>query len=212
MILTIVVVAMSGSRGSAISLVLTLLLFLLWKSTRPWGILGLLILVFAGLMAPFMFTTLVDRFLLAGGDTMLGGREALWQASLQLIRDHLWGGVGIGNAPYALAPYLRTLRGVLGRESTSIHNPILVVWAETGIPGIILYLGVLVSAIFLFTREYLEAVKNKKIEFPVYYALVSAVLAGYIISWIKGGGVEKDHLYFFMLSLLFLPINFGKDL
>ena len=203
--LALVLVALSGSRGSAISLFITLLAFWLWKPTRPWGKLGLLILVVAVVSAPFAFSTIFTRFAVERGDTMLGGREVLWQAAWLLIRDHIWRGVGIGNAPYAVMPILAAFRSVWGLERAAIHNPVLAIWAETGIPGMLLYLGALGSAVWLFVWQYR---RHRKAGVPClmpYFALVSSVFLGYMPSWIKGGGMETDFTYFLMLALLLIP-------
>jgi O-antigen ligase len=136
---------------------------------------------------------------------VLGGREALWQAAWLLIRDHLWRGVGIGNAPYAVMSHLRLFRSVGGEESAAIHNPVLAIWAETGIAGLVLYLGVLGSAIWSFIRQYRRHRQAGAHSLLPYYALVSCVFLGYMSSWIKGGGMESDFTYFLMLALLLIP-------
>jgi putative inorganic carbon (HCO3(-)) transporter len=203
--LALVLAALTGSRGSAISLFITLLAFWLWKPTRPWGKLGLLILALAAITAPFIFSTTLERFAVTQGDTLLGGREALWQAVWPLILDHIWRGVGIGNAPYAVMPYLGMLGSVWAYERAVIHNPALTIWAETGIPGILLYLGVLGSAVWLFARQYHRHKKAGVHCLMPYFALVSSLFLGYMPSWIKGGGIESDFTYFLILALLVVP-------
>lgn len=65
-------------------------------------------------------------------------RLAHWQAAVGMIIDHPWLGVGFGNYPAAYDAY-RTLRWVnpLGHA----HNIYLNVFAETGIIGLLSYLG-----------------------------------------------------------------------
>ena len=198
-------VALTGSRGSAISFVITLSAFWIWRSTRPWAKLGLVLLVVAVVSMPILFSTLTARFTVEPGDTILGGREALWQAAFQLIRENLWGGVGIGGEQYAVMPYLRVLRSVTGYESASIHNPVLAIWAGTGLPGILLYLGVLGSAVWLFIAQYRKCWLRGVNSLSPYFALISAVFLGYMASWIKGGGAESDFSYFLLLALLVIP-------
>jgi putative inorganic carbon (HCO3(-)) transporter len=198
-------VAASGSRGSAISLVITLLAFCLWRPTRPWGVVGLLIVAVGALLVPFVFSTTLERFGIVRGDTLLGGREALWQAAWQLILDHPWGGVGIGNARFAVMPYALRVRSLLGYEWAAVHNPVLTVWAETGIVGILLYLGVLGSALWSFARGYRQHRQSGTRLLTPYFALLSCVFLGYMASWIKGGGIESDSSYFLLLALLLVP-------
>jgi len=205
LLLAVGLVAMSGSRGSSISLLVTLVAFWLWKSTRRWGKLGFLILGLAAVSAPFVFSTTMERFAVTRGDTLLGGREAIWQATWLVIRDHPFSGVGLGNARYGVMSYLGTLRSVWELESAAIHNPVLAVWAETGIPGLLLYLGVLGSAACLFVRQYHRHRKAGVHCLMPYFALVSCTFLGYMASWIKGGGMESGFSYFLMLALLVIP-------
>jgi len=203
-LLNVVLVSLSGSRGSAISLFTTLLLFWFWKPTRPWGKLGLFILAIVAVSAPFVLTTVLDRFLVREGG-VLGGRLTIWRAGWHLISDHFWGGVGIGNASYAVMPYLGKLTSVVGRERRSIHNPVLHVWAETGIPGMLLFLGTLVSAVVLFVRYYFSSNKTRTHALTSYFALISSVLAGYMLSFIKSGGLLSGPTYYLVLALLLIP-------
>ena len=96
-LLTLILVTLSGSRGGALSLLAVLLAFWFWRPTRPWGKLGLLILAVVVISAPFVFSTVVRRFSEAEGGA-LGGRMAIWQASWLIISERPWSGVGIGNA------------------------------------------------------------------------------------------------------------------
>jgi len=205
LLLTVGLVAMSGSRGSTISLSVTLLAFLLWQPTRRWGALGLVVLALGVAIAPFIFQITLERFAVTAKDTVLGGREALWQAAVELILDHPWGGVGIGNAEYAVMPYLQLLRGVLGREQASIHNPVLTIWAEAGIFGLLLYLGALGSALWSLARQGRKSRRLGSGFHAPYFAVVAGVFSGYMASWIKSGGMQCDSTYFLMLALLLIP-------
>jgi putative inorganic carbon (hco3(-)) transporter len=203
---TIGLVSMSGSRGSSISLVVTLFLFLIWKPTRHWGVLGLMIIGFGLIAAPIAFSTIIERFtnITSASDSLLGGRDILASAAWLLIQDHPLIGVGIGNAPYAMMSTIRLFRSVTG-ETAVIHNPVLTIWLETGIPGIILYLGVFISAIWSYVlgfKRYQKVGSNKIMN---YFYLSAACFLGFLVSWIKGGGMESDHSYFLMLALLLIP-------
>jgi putative inorganic carbon (HCO3(-)) transporter len=204
--LTIFIVASSGSRGSAISLFITLFCFLLWKPTRLWGIIGISMLAVGAMVAPFIFSTTVERFLVRERwDTLLGGREALWQAASILIKNHTWQGVGIGNAPYAMLAVLQYYRSTIGLDSAAVHNPLLTIWVETGIIGLLLYGGVLISATALFFQQYILSIKRGQKSLLPYFAMITSLAMGYFPSWIKGGGMETGFSYFLVLALLILP-------
>jgi putative inorganic carbon (hco3(-)) transporter len=171
----------------------------------------MLILAFGVAVAPFIFSTTLERLAIVRGDTLLGGREALWQAASKLILEHPWSGVGIGNAPYAVLPYLRPLRSILGLDWASLHNPLLTIWAETGFVGLLFYLAVLGSAVWSFLRQYLHSRRLGEHFLTPYFALVCSAFIGYIFSWIKGGGMESDFSYFLMLALLTIPSHLNID-
>ncbi len=200
-------VAISGSRGSAISLFITLLVFLLWRSSRLWGKFGFLLLFLAVIMFPMLFTTTLERFT-SMTDGLLGSREVLWAAAGQVISKHPIVGVGIGGSPYAILPYLAVPPSSGGIDGTSIHNPVLVIWSETGVFGLVLYLGILLSAMGSFVNQYLYYRKLDISQTLIpYFALVSSVFLGYMASWIKGGGMQTGYIYFLLISLLLIPAS-----
>ncbi len=204
-LLAFVLIALSGSRGSAITWVITMLVLLIWKPTRLWGIIGLLIMVAAAAAAPLVLSTTLDRFTDRMNDTLLGGREALWQAGWLLIRRNPLTGVGVGNSPYAMMEIVRSFRSVFGFETAPIHNPILAIWAETGLVGLLLYLAVFASAIWAFAYQYFRLRRFGVTWLMPYFALTFAAFCGYFASWIKGGGMETNYSFFLMLGLLVLP-------
>jgi O-antigen ligase len=185
-----------------------MLVLLFWRQTRLWGILGLVILVIAVISAPFILSTTIERFVDRSWDTPLGGRESLWSAAWLLIRDHPVAGVGIGNASYAMMSYIRLFRSALGFESASVHNPVLTIWVETGLPGLLLYLGVVASSVISFARQYLDCRKLGAQRPSPYFALTAAAFLGHSASWIKGGGMESSFSFFLMLALLLIPSQF----
>lgn len=210
-LISIILTFMSGSRGSTISLGIALLIFYFFRPTRYWAKVSLIVILLALVVAPFAFTTIIQRFQVTQGDTALGGREAIWQAGLLLIRDHLWFGVGLGESPYAVLPYIRYFQSLFlanpyhSDPFSPLHNPVLVILSETGIPGLLLYLSVVVTAVVSFLRRFYQAFKQKNQAMLPYFALVLAVFVGYMASWIKGGGMESDYSYFLVLALLVIP-------
>jgi O-antigen ligase len=214
--LAVGLVAMSGSRGGALSLVATFVIMWAWRPLRGWAKLVLLVGILALIFTPSLFTTLIERFAVEGRDTFLGGRESLWAAAWQVIQRNILGGVGIGNAPYAVMPYLQTDPRSSGVQSGSVHNPILTIWSETGIPGIIFYLGVLLGSMVAFVRQNIQYRKAGSSSLALYFALLSSITIGYMLSWIKGGGMQFAFDYFLILALLILPSlmdlsTFGVD-
>lgn len=210
-LVSVILTFMSGSRGSTISLGIALVIFYLFRPTRYWTKISLLVILLALVVAPFAFTTIIQRFQVTQGDTALGGREVIWQAGLLLIRDHPLLGVGIGNSPYAVLPYIRNFQSLYQIDPyhsdpfSPLHNPVLVILSETGFPGLLIYLSVPFVALISFLKGFIRAHKEQNQAMLPYYALILAVFVGYMASWIKGGGMESDYSYFLMLALLGIP-------
>jgi putative inorganic carbon (hco3(-)) transporter len=207
-------IALSGSRGSAISLAVTILVFLILKPTRSWGITGLIVLGLAAILVPFIFSTTVSRFVGAPGETILSGREIIWPAGWMLILDQPFFGVGIGSSSFAVIPYLAQFNYFIIDSSVGLplHNPLMVAWAETGLPGLLLYMGILISAVWSFIRQYFRSRRFGSQYLSPYFALVFATFTGFMFSWIKGGGMETDYSYFLMLALLLIPSGLREEL
>lgn len=196
--------ALSGSRGSSLAVLLLLLAFLFGKSTRVWGIVGLVLLLCIAVAAPYLFETISQRFIEEQGGEF-GGRELLWQASLQLFRDYPATGVGIGNGPFALHTYLAALTTATNhRLDLPSHQPFLEVAIETGLFGLLIYLAILASAILSFIR--CRANWAASPERPTaYYAIISGICVAYAMAWIKSGGLENHASFLVVLVLLLAP-------
>ncbi len=72
------------------------------------------------------------------GASSLQVRLAFWKGTLQMIRDHFWAGVGIGNFTFAYVPY----RSAFNYRNPGIrpehaHNEYLNLWAELGPIGLL---------------------------------------------------------------------------
>jgi putative inorganic carbon (hco3(-)) transporter len=198
------ITAISGSRGSTISLMVTIAVFFLWKSTRRWAILALIFLLIAVILFPAMFTTMVERFLLTQGDTLMNGREFTWQASWKVIETTPLIGVGIGGARFAIIPYLSHL---LSDQLTgaAVHNPILTIWVETGLIGLLIYLSIPFSAIFSYVANFRTARREEDKWILPYFAIITSIACGYLFSWYVGGGLQADFSYFLILGFFILP-------
>jgi O-antigen ligase len=62
-----------------------------------------------------------------------------------MIEDHPLLGVGLNNFPVAMEPYVT--RGFAGEFVYAVHNKYLLVWAETGIAGLIAFVWFLLDSI-----------------------------------------------------------------
>lgn len=201
-------IALTGSRGSALSLLVVIAALVLWKPVRPWGLTGLTAIVSMLVAAPFLVDTLVARFLedeTAAGE--FGGRLLLWQAALELISENVWTGIGAGNGPQQLHDYIASLTSYYNeRNDLPAHNPLLEVGIQTGVPGMVIYALIPVLAVRTFLRGSRRPVMRRGI-MGAYYPLVLSSTVGYGLSWMKSGGMENDPSFFILMALLLLPAH-----
>lgn len=197
-------IVFTGSRGGLLSLAQILAVFLLFRPTRPWGLVALVLSLVAVLAMPDLFASITNR-LIDPAESQSGDRDLLWRASGDLIADHPWG-VGVGYGPTALYDYiLRYTPNYATRPRLPSHNPILEIGIDTGLLGILFYSATLIVAIWSFRRAYRQAVTAGSTALLPYFVVVGAVLAGYATSWIKSGGVYFDDMFGRQLTLLLIP-------
>jgi O-antigen ligase len=207
LICLLVLVALSGSRGSALSLLITLLAFSFWKSVRPWGIVGGALVACALVGAPFLLDTIGNRFVQQEGGE-LGGRDVLWEASLLMFRDVLWTGVGIGNGPLKLHGYINSLTSEFNhRHDLPSHNPLLEAGVETGLLGMLVYASIYISALWQF---FSRRARTKNEAVAGYFPLLLGVSVGYMASWIKSGGMENHPTVFVLIGLLLVRSQLSR--
>ncbi len=207
----VVLVALSGSRGSALSLIAVLLAFGFWRPLRPWALVGVMLVACMLATVPFLFDTLVNRTVQQEGGAF-GGRAVLWEGSMLLLQDHPWTGVGVGNGPFVLPEYVASLAGnglilesdFSKRVQLSSHAPLLAVGIDTGFVGMFIYLSVLVVALRQFV-QFGRRLNKRSMALSVYFPLVLGITVGYLVSWLKGGGMENTSTYFVLLALLVIP-------
>jgi O-antigen ligase len=201
---TLILVLLSGSRGGTLSLVVMLLAFWCWKPLRPWGIVGSVLVACMLASAPFLLDALSNRALDDWGNEV-GGRDQLWKASLQLIADHPLTGVGVGNGPFELTPYIAALTSDFDqRNDLPSHNPLLEVGCDTGLFGILLYASICGSALWRFFH-YRGPWYLREGPLASYFPMVLCTGASYLASWSKDGGLENHPTFFMLLALLMIP-------
>ena len=139
-----------------------------WPKLLPLLILlGLLVL-------PIMPATIVHRVfsMFNSADSSVNSRIPVYQAMLALIRDHPLLGVGLGSDAVRTAIadggyYHSTTLFVHG------HNLYLQIWAETGVFGLIAFLGTMFTA----ARDGMRVIVGRKAQ-PLLRSLAAAGIAG----------------------------------
>jgi putative inorganic carbon (hco3(-)) transporter len=204
LIAALILIALTGSRGSSLSLLLVMLSFLFSRPLRPWGASSLIVCLVMLAAAPLVLTSVISRFAEHDGGEF-GGRDLLWRAGFALLADAPWTGVGIGNGPFKLHDYIAVLTNQFNwRMDLPTHNPLLEVGIDTGIIGLSLYAAATIAAF----RQFFGAAARANLRahgLVGYFPLILGIAVGYYSAWIKGGGVECHPSFFAMLALLQFP-------
>jgi putative inorganic carbon (HCO3(-)) transporter len=203
-LLTLLLILLSGSRGSSLSLAILLLGFCFWRPVRPWAIVGGVLV--AGILAcsPVLLESLSNRFSEKTG-TELGGRDVLWEASWNLIKDYPLTGMGIGDGRPYLHHYIGSLTNdYYKRDDLPSHNPFLEVGVDTGVFGMSLYFSICIAALWQFFRSRAYPFMRKG-PLAAYFPIVLCATVGYFAAFIKAGGMENHPTFFLLLALLIIP-------
>lgn len=181
-------VATSGSRGAFVSMFLGLAVLLYYRKTSALKKWTLIIFAVLGsiMLITYLFETnpvLAARFLetVETGDT---GRNMLWEAAFNVIRDNIIIGAGFPG----LIPRMYEYTGI----HLAPHNIFLYLYITTGLPGFILFL------IFLFRLSKLLLVDIKHTGNALYLVLFVIV----IFNMSKQGGSIHKTLFFFFFGVL----------
>jgi O-antigen ligase len=111
------------------------LVLLCWRGRKAAIVLGgLLILAVVALLVGSQIPSLSGRLSLSGATTDF--RVSLWKASVDMIKDHPWTGVGLDNFLYAYRG--RYIRPEAWQEPSLSHphNVVLDYWTRLGVVGL----------------------------------------------------------------------------
>lgn len=207
---TLLLVLLSGSRGSSLALVIMLLAFWFSKPLRPWGKMGAVLMIGVLTAAPFLLASLEARSSDNSGDAE-GGRDTLWLAAWHAIEDHPLTGFGVGNGPSGLRPYILELTDRYAKRlELPAHDPFLEVGCDTGLIGMFLYVCILGVALWEFFHSRGHRYMREGV-LAAYFPLVLVCAVGYLTTFIKGGGLENHPTFFVLLALLIIPSQLSHD-
>ena len=121
------------------------------------------------------------------GDDSSENRIEQWHAAARMVKAHPFLGVG----PFEAAGEMRNYGGIRG---LAIHNTIIQAFAETGIPGGILFVLFSLGPLFHFFRNFKSYISCKDMTM-VYYKYCCIALAGFWVCAIFGNRIMGYQLY-----------------
>ena len=190
---TLGLLMLTKNRAAAVA-ALAVLATLAWQSGRyvlgRWLVMGLVVVAVAVAVA-FAPSAYLDRFRVLLDPTMTSPTAALdkgtanerlelWSAAWDMAMDRPVFGVGPGNYPAVAGVYLP------GKEPIAAHSNYLQVLAETGFPGLVLYLGFFLGVLLMLER--LRRKGNHQIQ-----RRAAQMLELSLIAYLAGGIFNSRH-------------------
>lgn len=200
LLLTLVAVTLSASRGGFLGLIVAFLFFIK-RSAQP---LRNFVLV-AVLSAPIIIfapASPIHRFLHPNySDTSAeDSRLQLWRAGLRMVAQHPWTGIGLGNFKYKVTQY----EGIGESLEKIAHNTYIGVAAEMGLPSLLVFVLIL---FFAFRNLSQARQLSMDEDVPLVYEAATGIQAGLL-----GGAVAIFFLSSETQKLLWLMIFLAPTL
>jgi putative inorganic carbon (hco3(-)) transporter len=201
-----VLILMTQSRGAFIALAIIALVVFVGhrrKARLLIGAAGLALVTFVTVpdsawdrFAGISSLTRIDTVDEADPEGSARDRLNIWRVAGLIIRDHKAFGVGFGSYPDAHAHYAPAVpEAPQGRRDA--HNTYLTVLATTGVPGLLLFLGVLGSSLAKAERTR-RRINSRAPGYALLLGWLQAGLIAYLLTGIFGS--------FAMLSFLYLHL------
>lgn len=144
--LSLITLALTQSRGGILGTVAGLLVIAVWRERKFAWLIGAGALALVALIALGYGNAMLDFVLRmdARGAT-LASRWEVWQRGLMMVRDFPYTGIGIGTynpIAHLLYPFFIAAPDEVVPHA---HNQFLQVAVDLGIPGLIVYIGLLIA-------------------------------------------------------------------
>ena len=197
-LLAVISQVLTGSRGGLIALAVAIVAAIVfagrWRAQITTAALLLVLtgVTFFAAFAPQDIRDRLGRIDPAQDNIAEEGRATLWQVGWEIASNNLVTGVGTGNFQSASRDYVLKSGGVARTEEVldreqGPHNMYLGMIAETGVPGLALFIGVLAFATVCAARaaRAFERIGDWKWEIMsrgLFVALVASCVAGFFSS------------------------------
>jgi O-antigen ligase len=144
-------VAATQSRGGLIAaLVCAGVALAIWRGQR--GTILSLIALAALATIVFFAANPAAWHRISAGNSSGSGRIDIWTVAWRVVRDHPFAGVGVAQFPevsphYVLQPGALEYVNLIVEKHIVVHNLYLQLWVETGIVGLLLFVGLIVVSL-----------------------------------------------------------------
>ncbi len=200
-LLTMVTILLTHSRGAFVALVATLL-WMAWISGRLFQAMGTLG-VLAVLFLAFAPANVLDRLATisqGAEESSAAARLRSWSVAFRMIEDHPVMGVGLRNFQEHFVEYSDT-PGINEENATThvAHNSYLQIWAEAGTPAFFVYLALLASVFVAGWRVRHLARAGPHMQWAGHYSrMLEASMVGFMVGAIFLNRGHFDLIYHFL--------------
>jgi O-antigen ligase len=209
--LLMIVIFLTASRGGLVASLVLVLSYTIWEraSGRILFMISFLVVIAgATLVLPDLIEPVSQRF--QEDSNIIGARITIWETSFRLIQERVIVGYGAGNSTYLVGEALQPGSGI----RRSIHNPLLQIWFENGLIGLLLYLTMIIAPVLGALRKMVQRDQGQLASVyreQLQLALIS--FGAFLLVWIKDGGATYNlSLFLFLAVFSALPhINSNEN-
>lgn len=191
---TVICLIFTWSRGSWLGFIASCVI--LFAIIHRKTIIVYLAMIFAVPFAPVVLPeTIIQRFISIGniGDSSTSYRLSIWQATIKMISNHIFEGIGVGTEAFKLVYPEYALAGIEGAPHS--HSLYLQVCVESGAAGI----AALIFIIFFFIQYCFTGIKKAE---EKYLKLLTAAGLCSVIGFLING--FTDYVWYnFRVYLMF---------
>lgn len=167
------------SRGAWLGAIASMFIFLVIINRRAiaFYLTGIFAVPFA---IPFLPSSIIERFTSIGNmtDSSTSYRVFIWEASVGMIKDYFFSGIGVGSVAFQTVYSEYALAGI--ETAPHSHNLYLQILVELGVFGFLIFL---ISIFMLFSKAFTFLKKSEDKDSKI---IVGALLCGIIAFLVQG--------------------------
>jgi O-antigen ligase len=188
-------------RRIAAGLAATVVVVVLFAPSAVWGRLSRLSKL-----------TSVETVAQADDERSAEGRLEIWRVASQVARDNFALGVGIGAYPFVHQQYVKFVtHSQVGRGQRDTHSTYLRVLTETGIFGLLIFGGMLVS-LFAYVNRIRRKARDRLPRRALQLYYMQAGLIGFLFAGVFGTFLYLHFFYICMALLWCLATDLDREM
>ena len=194
------------SRGCWLGLILTAMIFVTFYNGKLWGLLPLVLIIL-----PFVIPqTMVERMQSIGNteDSSTSYRVFIWLGTLEMLRDFIIGGIGMGEGAFRSVYPLYSYNAIIAPHS---HNTFLQMLVEGGIGALLIFITVMCVVLRRLSAIYRNG--NKKGTDSLLALAIGSGICGFLLQSMFDYTFYNYRMMamFFMVTALGMSLRYVKE-